>query len=103
MAILGEFPGISADQVSLKTQTEKSILSRAITKLLDKKLLYREFSTADRRRSILTLTAEGISVYNEIVPKAAEFEQKMLECFSEDEWRNFSEMLDRLYRFTDGL
>ena len=39
MAVLGEYPGISADEVSLKTQIEKSILSRAISKLLQRKLL----------------------------------------------------------------
>ena len=32
MAVLGEYPGTSADEVSSKTQIEKSILSRALNK-----------------------------------------------------------------------
>lgn len=42
MAVLGEYPGISADEVSNKTQIEKSILSRAISKLLNRNLRNRE-------------------------------------------------------------
>ena len=41
MAVLGEYPGISADEVSLKTQIEKSILSRAINKLLSRHFVAR--------------------------------------------------------------
>ena len=62
MAVLGEYPGVSADEVSIKTQIEKSILSRAISKLLQRKLLQREFDPADKRRSMLHLTDTGLSV-----------------------------------------
>ena len=64
MAVLGEYPGVSADEVSLKTQIEKSILSRAISKLLHRKLLERAFDPADKRRSMLRLTETGLCVYD---------------------------------------
>ena len=58
MAVLGEYPGISADEVSLKTQIEKSILSRAISKLLQRKLVAACATTCDmwpaRHRSHLS-------------------------------------------------
>ena len=34
MAVLGEYPGASADEVSHKIQAEKSIVSRALQRLL---------------------------------------------------------------------
>ncbi|MFL3646335.1 MAG: MarR family transcriptional regulator [Cellvibrionales bacterium] len=61
MAVLGEYRDISAGQVSNKTQIEKSILSRAINELLQRQLLLREFDAAGRRRSMLRLTATGLS------------------------------------------
>lgn len=103
MAVLGEYPGISADEVSLKTQIEKSILSRAIAKLLGRHLVARELSPRDRRRSMLSLTDTGQAVYDEIVPVAYQMEQELLECFSTEERQAFSELVDRLYRHAGEL
>lgn len=97
MAVLGEYPGVSADEVSLKTQIEKSILSRAISKLLHRKLLERAFDPADKRRSMLRLTETGLSVYDELVPISYDYEQQLLTCFSDSESQQFSELIDRLY------
>ncbi len=98
MAVLGEYPGISADAVSLKTQIEKSILSRAISKLLQRHLLDREFDPNDKRRSQLRLTETGQSVYDEIVPVAYRMEKELLACFSAQEQEVFSDLVDRLYQ-----
>ncbi len=97
MAVLGEYPGSSADTVSVKTQIEKSILSRAISKLLQRKLIEREFASQDRRRSILTLTCCGFAVYDEIVPLSYDYEQTLLACFDSSEQEQLSSLLDRLY------
>lgn len=98
MAVLAEYPGVSADEVSVKTQIEKSILSRAISKLLRRKLITREFDADDRRRSILALTDTGLAVYDEIVPLSQRYEQHLLQCFTAEEQAQFSELVDRLYR-----
>jgi DNA-binding MarR family transcriptional regulator len=100
MAVLGEYPGVSADEVSLKTQIEKSILSRAISKLLQRKLLEREFDPADKRRSMLRLTETGLSVYDELVPISYDYEQQLLTYFSDAESKQFSELIDRLYEYS---
>jgi DNA-binding MarR family transcriptional regulator len=97
MAVLGEYPDVSADEVSSKTQIEKSILSRAINKLLGRHLVAREFNPSDKRRSMLNLTETGLSVYEEIVPVAYEMETELLACFNKEEQEKFSELVDRLY------
>lgn len=97
MAVLGESPEISADEVSAKTQIEKSILSRAISRLLNRSLIRRGIDGNDRRRSILALTDTGLSVYDDIVPIAYDYEQMLLECFDEQEREEFSRLIDRLY------
>ena len=103
MAVLGEYPGISADEVSIKTQLEKSILSRAISKLLGRHLVAREFYPDDRRRSMLSLTDTGQSVYEEIVPIAYQMEQEFLGCFTREEQQAFGELVDRLYSHAESL
>ena len=97
MAVLGEYPGISADEISSKTQIEKSILSRSVSKLLKRKLIERDMSDEDRRRSIIKLSETGKSVYEEIVPLSYQYEKALMECFNAEEKDIFSNLIDRLY------
>lgn len=97
MAILGEYPGVSADEVCQRAQMEKSIVSRALSKLLKRNLVYREFDEKDRRRSRLTLTDLGISVYDDVVPLSYRYEQALKECFSEQECAQLNALLEKLY------
>ena len=103
MAVLGEYPGISADEVSNKTQIEKSILSRAISKLLNRNLRNRERDPADKRRSMLKLSKTDQSVYDEIVPIAYDMEKELPNCFNAEETEAFSKLVDRLYEHARQL
>jgi len=103
MAILGEYPGSSADDVSNKTQIEKSILSRAINKLLHRHLIQRVFCESDKRRSMLSLTDTGMDVYSEVVPLSYQYEQQLLDCFNLEERAQFNLLLEKLYQHTDSL
>ena len=98
MAVLGEHPGSSADEVSSKTQIEKSIVSRSLHKLLKRHLVSREVEGSDRRRQNLSLTKVGNDVYAQIVPVSLEHEARLLECFSEQERAVFDDLVERLYK-----
>lgn len=103
MAVLGEYPGSSADEISVKTQIEKSILSRSVNRLLKRKLIEREISDTDRRRSHIKLSETGRAVYEEIVPLSYAYERALLNCFSEAEQAQFSDLIDRLYQHATTL
>lgn len=103
MAVLGEYPGASADEVSAKIQIEKSIVSRALQKLLSRHLVVREVDETDRRRQNLTLTDTGEAVYREIVPVSYAYEDKLLECFNRQERALFDGLIDRLYEHADTI
>ena len=77
MAVLGQQPGLSADEVCSETEMDKVPVSRAVSKLLDKGLLRREFSGRDRRRSILCLSEAGYGMYAQIVPLALSYEAEL--------------------------
>ena len=98
MAILGEYPGVSADEVCQRTQMEKSIVSRAVSRLLNRNLIHRSIDDNDRRRSCLNLTTVGIDVYNEIVPLSYQYEADLQSCLSETEREQFDQLVDKLYR-----
>ena len=97
MAVLGEYPGVSADEISLKTQIEKSLISRAISKLLKRNLIQRQISKEDKRRSQIELSPIGYDVYSQIVPLSLEYEQQLLSCLSQQEQEELSSLIDRLY------
>ena len=103
MAVLAEYLDISADEVSNKTRIEKSILSRAISKLLNRNLLNREIDPADKRRSMLKHSKTGQSIYDEIVPIAYDMEKELLNCFNAEETEAPSKLVDRLYEHARQL
>ena len=103
MAVLGECAGISADEISAKINIEKSIISRALQKLLSRHLVSREVDKVDRRRQNLNLTKVGLEIYQQLVPVAYSYENELLRCFSEEEQTQFNALLDRLYQHADTV
>ena len=96
MAILAEYPGISADDVCQHTQIEKSVMSRAVAKLLGRHFLQRSFDEDDRRRSSLQLSEIGLSVYDEVMPVAKSFETRLLEALNKTEQQALESLLEKL-------
>ena len=56
MAVLGQEKDLSAEEVCTKTEMDKVTVSRAVTRMIEKKHIIRKFSEQDRRRSILRLS-----------------------------------------------
>ncbi|MEM0912943.1 MAG: MarR family transcriptional regulator [Pseudomonadota bacterium] len=103
MAVLGEYDGISADEVSIKTQIEKSLISRAVSKLLKRHLIERSISDEDKRRSELSLSEMGQDIYAEIVPLSLMFERKLLDYLSEEQQHQLDEIIDVLQEHASKL
>ena len=96
MAVLGQQPGLSADEVSSETEMDKVPVSRAVSKLLDKRLLQRNFSGRDRRRSILCLSEAGYGMYAQIVPLALAYEAELKAALTEQELAQLEILLNKL-------
>lgn len=103
MAVLGQEKDLSAEEVCTKTEMDKVTVSRAVTKLLDKKYLVRKFSDEDRRRSMLRLSRSGYAVYVRIVPLARAYEEQLISGFSRHEQRQFDELLEKLNKHVSVL
>ena len=96
MAVLGQQPGICADEVCGETEMDKVPVSRAVTKLLDKGLINREFSGQDRRRSMLSLSESGYGMYAQIVPLALAFEAELKAALTIREQEQLRVLLGKL-------
>ena len=96
MAILGEQPELSAGEVANRTAMDKVAVSRAVKKLLTSGKLVRHFSDDDKRRSVLSLSKTGTSIYLQIIPMAKEYEQKLLTGLTTDEKILLDSLLNKL-------
>lgn len=96
IAILGRYPGLSAVEVADRTLMDKVAVSRAVTKLIKNGRIDRQFADADRRRSILNLSDDGLKVHNEIAGLALQFERELLQDLGEDDLSTFNRVLDQL-------
>lgn len=96
IAIVGRFPGLSAVEVAERTMMDKVAVSRAVTKLIKRGRIEREFADADRRRSILNLSVEGRQVHDEIAPLALQMEDDLLHGLTEDEVTTLNTVIERL-------
>jgi DNA-binding MarR family transcriptional regulator len=103
IAVLGQQPDVSADFVSRKTDMDRVTVSRAVARLLARKLLIRRTDAADRRRSVLRLSAAGHRVYAEIVPLARAYEQTLLAALDAPERAALERVLAMLEARTAAL
>jgi DNA-binding MarR family transcriptional regulator len=69
LAAIAEVPGRTSVEVVTITPMDKGIVSRATKALLIMGLVRREASQRDGRISHLHLTAEGLDLYQQIIPK----------------------------------
>lgn len=94
IAVLGRYPGLSANGVAARTAMDKVAVSRTVARLLERGLLQRDTHDDDRRRSVLELSRDGYGIYDEVVPLALEYERRLLAPLDADE----QAQLDRLLR-----
>jgi len=96
MAVLGQESGLSADQVCARTGMDKVTVSRAVMRLLDHGRVRREFASADRRRSVLELSARGRQVHRKIIPLAKAYQSRLAANLSAAEQAQLLKLLARL-------
>jgi DNA-binding MarR family transcriptional regulator len=92
MAVLGIEAGLSANEVGEQTAMDKVTVSRAVAGLVRAGRVVKRVDREDRRHVRLRLSARGLAIYAEIVPRARRVERQLLGSLSS---RDVAE-LDRL-------
>ncbi|MET0661030.1 MAG: MarR family transcriptional regulator [Steroidobacteraceae bacterium] len=103
MAMLAQYPNISAVDVAERTAMDKVAVSRAVQALMAKGHIKRETHAEDRRRSMLTLSAAGRGVYKRVIPIARAFEHQLLDELSGRERKVLEDLITRLHERAQNL
>jgi DNA-binding MarR family transcriptional regulator len=96
IAVLGRFPGLSANEVAERTAMDKVAVSRAVAGLLESKRLQRSLHDIDRRRSVLELSEAGYAIFDAVVPLALTYERALLDALEPQERQTLIALLDKL-------
>ena len=78
LATLGEFQEMTAKAICQHSALHKTKVSRAVVSLEQRRWLKRVVNEKDRREELLSLTESGRKAYEDIVPRALDFENALL-------------------------
>lgn len=103
MAVLGEGPPCSTQEVIRRTRMDRVKVSRAAIRLEDKGLIARAPRPGDGRAYTLKLSRRGLAVYRRIVPMAHALQAELVRALGADEVRALDAALDKLQACADRL
>ena len=98
IATLGEYEMVTARDVSSSTAMHKTKVSRAVATLEKRGFVTRDKNPDDMREQALKLTAAGIAVYEDIIPKALSYSQGLQDALTREQQALLSDIFDRLHR-----
>lgn len=96
MAVVGEGPPQSTQQVIDRTGMDRVRVSRAVIRLADKGLLQRHPQPGDRRAQMLSLSPGGSEIYGRIVPLARDMQKHLASALDDEERRQLDITLGKL-------
>ena len=82
LVTLGQYGVMTGKAIGAHTHMHKTKVSRAAALLERRKLLARRVNRADLRESLLSLTATGRAIYEEVAPHALEFACRLTDILS---------------------
>jgi DNA-binding MarR family transcriptional regulator len=91
----------SAQYISHCTRTHKSTISRAVTALMQRRLVERVENADDRREYRLRMTRKGQALYEELIPRLLHREQEILSCLSTQERKDFARLVGKIEQSLD--
>lgn len=96
IATLGEYEVVTARDVSSSTAMHKTKVSRAVAALEKRGFVTRDKNPDDMREQALKLTAAGIAVYEDIIPKALAYSQELQDALTHEQQALMNDIFDRL-------
>lgn len=96
MAVLATSQQITAQMVADKTGMDKTTVSRAVGKMLERGLINRSASEQDGRSAPLSLSKQGGEMFAKIAPEALRQEQELISMFADTDLRQLTSYLDKL-------
>jgi len=96
MAVLVDGTGMTAVAVAEKTGMDKTTISRAVNKMLDRGLVNRCASDIDGRAAPLSLSKTGMVMFDKIAPQVLAQERELKAVFTDTELQRLEGFLSKL-------
>lgn len=96
LAQLAEQQKLYAKDIGKITSMDKSKVSRAVKGLESKQYLIKQTDKNDNRAAYLSLTDQGVLLYQKIVPKALQWEREFTGILDASEIRDLMKILSKL-------
>jgi len=103
LALLSNSSKLTAKDLSKQSQMDKVRISRTVKSLEEKHLIKEAQCKIDARSKRYNLTQQGITLFNEVKPKALDFEKQLRDCLTEIQIREFHICLDLLDKQADKI
>lgn len=103
LAVLNEHAPLSQQDLVNRTLMDKVNVSRTVSSLITRGLVTKKSQDNDKRFQSLTLTKEGQSVVDEIIPLAKDLENSLLGTFSKEEILSLDGLLRALWSRVDEI
>jgi DNA-binding MarR family transcriptional regulator len=101
IATLGDRGRARAQDIALSTRMHKSMVSRAVARLIELGWVARTSGARDRREAPLALTPAGCEVYEQLVPVVLGYQDRLLAALTGSERQTLDRLLDKLERQLD--
>ncbi len=88
--------GIAAEDVAASSSRPRNTLSRAVTRLLRRKLIFRKLDAGDRRRRLLYLTGSGRAILDETMPLLVAREEALTGSLSAEERETLNYLMTKV-------
>ncbi len=96
IANLAQYGECSAKELCDMAQMDKSTVSRAVKSLLSRELIVAKADPTDKRASLLSLSAGGIALHEQIVPLANEWQARLVNGLDSQALQQFMDTLSTL-------
>ena len=96
LAILAEEKAINAKTISLRANIEKMPTSRAINKMFERGLLEKVNNDLDKRSSLLRLSTQGNTIFQQLAPLVKKRELELLSILTVTEQASVKSLLNKL-------
>lgn len=96
LSALGEEKKLSAVAITNRIAMDKVTVSRAVKRLIEKGLIIKGLDSKDQRSYELALSADGIKIYQQLVPIALAHEQEVIANLTSKDKENLLELLLKL-------
>ena len=96
LVTLGQYGTMTGKAVGAHSHMHKTKVSRAVAELEKRKMIARRANREDMRESLLSLTAAGREIYDDLAPIALDFTRRLTEAIDPADAAAFDRAIERL-------